>query len=62
MPVARDRYAPCLAAPTSLDDFDTALSAIMSDRLAGRVSSAEGVALEDDVRRQREEFAMRHSG
>lgn len=62
MPVARERYAPCLAASTSLDDFDIALGAVMSDRLAGRVTSGQGVALEEDIRRQREEFAMRHGG
>lgn len=53
------RYAACLAAPLELADFDTALGAIMSDLLSGRITGAQAVALEDDVRNQREEFIMR---
>ena len=59
---AADRYAPCLAAPDCIENFDTALGAIMSDRLAGRISSGQGVELEEDVRQKREEWIMRHGG
>lgn len=59
---ARDRYAPVLAAPSDLADFDTAISAVTSDLLGGRVTSSQAVALEDEIRHQREEFIMRHSG
>ena len=59
---ARDRYAPVLAAPKSIEDFDTALSAVIADKLGGWVTGAQAVALEDEIRHQREEFTMRHRG
>jgi hypothetical protein len=61
MPAALARYVT-LAAPADLEAFDTALGAIVSDRLAGRVTPAEAVALEHDVRTLREEHLMRHGG
>ena len=59
---ARQRYAPVLAAPTSLDDFDTAISAVHTDRLGDRISAGEAVALEGEIRHQREEWIMRTGG
>ena len=59
---ARDRYAPVLARPSCLEDFDTALGAVASDRIGGRVTGPDAVRLEEEIRRQREEHIMRHGG
>lgn len=48
--------------PQSLEDFDTILSAIVRERLAGRLTPAEAVKHEDAIRTQREEFIMRRGG
>lgn len=48
--------------PRDLEGFDALLSAIVRDRLAGRLSPAEAVKLEDEARTQREEFIMRQGG
>lgn len=60
--LARNLYAAVLAAPTGLEDFDTALSAVTRDQLAGRVSAAEAVELDRQIRIQREEHIMRTGG
>lgn len=60
--LARTMYAAVLAAPMGLEDFDTALSAVQRDRLAGRVSPADAVDLDRQIRDQREEFTMRTGG
>lgn len=62
MPGVTDHYAPCLASPTCLEDFDTALRAVSADRLADRISDVEAVAAEDAIRRLREEYIMRDGG
>lgn len=62
MPAAIVRYAPVLAAPTCLEDFDTAIGAVASDRLGGRITAAQAVTLEAEVRHLREEFLMRRGG
>lgn len=61
MPGLTDRY-PCIAAPSSIEDFDAALGGVMSDRLGGFVTAAQAVALEEAIRTRREEYIMRHGG
>jgi hypothetical protein len=60
MPGDSLRYLP--AEPADLEVFDTAISAIWSDRLSGRITPAQAVAHEDTVRTLREEWIMRHGG
>jgi hypothetical protein len=55
---ARDRY-PVLVDPREVEDFDTALSALMSDRLAERVSIGDAVTIEEQIRTQRGRWLMR---
>lgn len=60
--LARHRYAAVLASPNDIEDFDTALGAVVSDRLADRVSPAEAVELDSQIRHQREEWIMQSGG
>lgn len=62
MPAAIDRYAPVLASPTCLEDFDTAIGAVASDRINKRITAAQATTLEAEVRSQREEWLMRPGG
>jgi hypothetical protein len=54
-----ERYC-LLADPFELEAFDATISAIVRDRLAGRITAAQAVDLDAHVRDQRKEFIMRH--
>lgn len=57
-----DSFCYLPADPADLEVFDTAISAIWSDRLGGRITDAQAVKHEDIVRIRREEFIMRRGG
>ncbi len=62
MTAAIDRYAPVLASPTCIEDFDTAIGAVVRDQLGGSITGAQATTLEAEVRHQREEWIMRRGG
>jgi hypothetical protein len=47
-----------LADPRDVEAFDVALSAVVSDRLAGWISAGDAVTLEEQIRTQRGRWLM----